>query len=169
MNATWNALVCWFVLREARIRVMGPSAASQMLNIVFEAEPTRSPALLASLHRALAAAVVRTSELHPNHLSLMRELRQRVGEPPQGIEVDDSARFSVRSPSSNPRSAAPRCAFWRSRPSSMAGSSNANAACSPKPTKRARSLRRSTTSNVCVERSSPAIRSPDAELLAAAS
>jgi hypothetical protein len=64
-----------------------------MLNIVFEAEPTPSPALLASLHRALAAAVVRTSELHPNHLSLMRELRQRVGDPPNDIEVDDTRAF----------------------------------------------------------------------------
>src|SRR6187402_1519404 len=32
INAIWNALVCWFVLREARIRVMGPSAASEMLS-----------------------------------------------------------------------------------------------------------------------------------------
>ncbi|MEO6599867.1 MAG: hypothetical protein ABIQ16_08355 [Polyangiaceae bacterium] len=93
INAAWNALVCWFVLREARIRVMGPSAAIQMLNIVFEAEPLPSPALLAALHRALAAAVVRTSELHPNHLSLMRELRQRVGEPPADFEVDDTSAF----------------------------------------------------------------------------
>jgi hypothetical protein len=94
VNAAWNGLVCWFVLREARIRVMGPSAASQMLNIVFEAAaPAPSPALLATLHRALAAAVVRTSELHPNHLSLMRELRTRVGEPPKGIEVDDTSAF----------------------------------------------------------------------------
>ena len=93
INAAWNALVCWFVLREARIRVMGPSAAIQMLNVVFEAQPSPSPALLASLHRALAAAVVRTSEMHPNHLSLMRELRLRVGEPPSDIEVDDTRAF----------------------------------------------------------------------------
>lgn len=93
INAAWNALVCWFVLREARIRVMGPSAASQMLSVVLQAEPTPSAALLATLHRALAAAVVRTSELHPNHLSLMRELRLRVGEPPKGIEVDDTRAF----------------------------------------------------------------------------
>ncbi len=93
VNAAWNALVCWFVLREARIRVMGPSAAIQMLNVVFEAEPAPSPALLASLHRALAAAVVRTTEMHPNHLSLMRELRTRVGQPPSDIEVDDTHAF----------------------------------------------------------------------------
>ena len=93
INAVWNALVCWFVLREARIRVMGPSAASEMLSVVFQAEPTPSAALLTAVHRALGAAVVRTSELHPNHVSLMRELRLRFGEPLAGVEVDDTRAF----------------------------------------------------------------------------
>ncbi len=93
VNAAWNALVCWFVLREARIRVMGPSAASQMLDVVFSVEPTPSAALLTTVHQAMGAAIVRTSELHPNHLTLMRELRQRFGEPPAGIEVDSSSAF----------------------------------------------------------------------------
>ncbi|HEY3254501.1 MAG TPA: hypothetical protein VGJ91_11145 [Polyangiaceae bacterium] len=93
INAIWNALVCWFVLREARIRVMGPSAANEMLNVIFEGESAPSPALLLALHQALGAAVVRTSELHPNHISLMRELRQRFGEPQAGVEVDDTHAF----------------------------------------------------------------------------
>jgi hypothetical protein len=93
INAVWNGAVCWFVLREARIRVMGPSAAAEMLNVIFEGQPAPSPALLTALHRALAAAVVRTSELHPNHISLMRELRQRFGQPPSGVEVDDTRAF----------------------------------------------------------------------------
>ena len=93
INALWNGLVCWFVLREARIRVMGPSAACEMLDIIFAAEPSTSPALYIALHRALGAAVVRTSELHPNHIALIRELRQRCGEPLEGVVVDDSAAF----------------------------------------------------------------------------
>lgn len=93
INAAWNALVCWFVLREARIRVMGPSAACEMLDVIFSGEPAPSRALLTSIHCALGAAVVRTSELHPNHISLMRELRLRFGEPPAGVEVDDTRAF----------------------------------------------------------------------------
>lgn len=93
INAIWNALVCWFVLREARIRVMGPSAASQMLDVIFRSEAAPSEALITALHRALGAAVVRTSELHPNHLALMHALRTRVGEPRSGVEVDDSHAF----------------------------------------------------------------------------
>lgn len=93
INALWNGLVCWFVLREARIRVMGPSAAGEMLDIVFAEQPPPGPRLVTALHRALGAAVVRTSELHPNHISLMAELRQRFGAPESGIQVDDSAAF----------------------------------------------------------------------------
>ena len=93
INAIWNALVCFFVLREARIRVMGPSAASEMLDVIFASEAAPSPALLTALHRALGAAVVRTSELHPNHISLMRELRQRFGEPHSDVEVADTRAF----------------------------------------------------------------------------
>jgi len=93
INAIWNALVCWFVLREARIRVMGPSAASEMLDVIFADERGPSPALLTTIHCAMGAAVVRTSELHPNHISLMRELRQRFGEPAAGVEVDDTRLF----------------------------------------------------------------------------
>src|SRR6187431_865166 len=93
INAIWNALVCFFVLREARIRVMGPSAASEMLDVIFASEAAPSPALLTALHRALGAAVVRTSELHPNHISLMRELRQRFGQPLAGVQVDDTRTF----------------------------------------------------------------------------
>ncbi len=93
INALWNGLVCWFVLREARIRVMGPSAASEMLDVIFSVEPTPSPQLLTTVHCALGAAVVRTTELHPNHLALIRELRLRFGEPPADVEVDDARAF----------------------------------------------------------------------------
>jgi len=93
INAAWNGLVCYFVLREARIRVMGPSAASEMLDIIFSASPSPSPALLASVHSALGAAVVRTSEMHPNHIALIRELRLRFGDPVAGVAVDDPSAF----------------------------------------------------------------------------
>jgi len=93
INAAWNGLVCWLVLREARIRVMGPSAASEMLDVVFQNEPSPSSALLAAVHGALGAAVVRTSELHPNHLALMHQVHVRFGAPPVGVQVDDSRAF----------------------------------------------------------------------------
>ncbi len=93
INALWNVATCWFVLREARICVMGPSAALEMTDVICEAGPSTSPALVAALHQALGAAVVSTTELHPNHVALMRALRARVGEPAPGVVLDESSAF----------------------------------------------------------------------------
>lgn len=92
VNAAWNALVCYSVLREARIRVMGPSAASEMLAAAVHGhEP--SPELVAVMHQALGSAVVRTRELHPNHAALIRVFRKRFGAPDRGVLQDDTRGF----------------------------------------------------------------------------
>jgi hypothetical protein len=93
INGLWNGLVCWSVLREARIRVMGPSAALDMLDAVLEQEPALSPALSTAIHRAVASAIVRTRELHPNHVAIVRAVRQRLGDPQAGLTLDDSDQF----------------------------------------------------------------------------
>lgn len=93
INGLWNGLVCWSVLREARIRVMGPSAALDMLGAVLENEPVPTPELAAAIHRAVGSAIVRTRELHPNHVAIVRAVRQRLGEPAEGLELDDSDVF----------------------------------------------------------------------------
>lgn len=93
INGLWNGLVCFSVLREARIRVMGPSAALEMLEAVLEGERPASAELCATLHRAVASAIVRTRELHPNHVAIVRVVRQRFGEPATGLELDDSDAF----------------------------------------------------------------------------
>ena len=93
INALWNGLVCWSVLREARIRVMGPSAALELLDAALENEPSPSPDLVAAIHHAVGSAIVRTRELHPNHVAMLRAARQRLGEPREGLELDDSQAF----------------------------------------------------------------------------
>ena len=93
INAVWNGLVCWAVLREARIRVMGPSAAVEMLDVVLEGESSPSPQLAAAIQHAVGSAVVRTRELHPNHVAILRAVRRRLGEPAPGLELDDSSAF----------------------------------------------------------------------------
>jgi hypothetical protein len=98
INGLWNGLVCWSVLREARIRVMGPSAAIEMLQTVLDGEPPPSLALSTAVHRAVSSAIVRTRELHPNHVAIVRAVRQRLGEPPEGLELDDSDVFLKQLP-----------------------------------------------------------------------
>lgn len=102
INGLWNGLVCWSVLREARIRVMGPSAALDMLSAVLENEPEPRLELATAIHRAVGSAIVRTRELHPNHVAIVRAVRQRLGEPPAGIELDDSDVFLKQLPELEP-------------------------------------------------------------------
>lgn len=70
-----------------------PSAALELLDAVFEQQPTSSPALMAAMHHAVGSAIVRTRDLHPNHVAMLRAVRQRLGEPPPGTALDDSGAF----------------------------------------------------------------------------
>jgi hypothetical protein len=72
---------------------MGPSAATEMLDAILEHEPEPSAALRVALHRAVGSAIVRTRELHPNHVAIVRAVRARLGNPPAGASLDDSEEF----------------------------------------------------------------------------
>jgi hypothetical protein len=78
ITAAWNAVVCWFILREARIRAMGPSAAREMIGLVWATAPadlddeTRHVAV-----RAVASCIVRTEDMHPNLAAVLREVIAR--------------------------------------------------------------------------------------------
>lgn len=69
-----------------------------MLDAVFEGVEHPNERLLVAVHQALGAAVVRTSELHPNHLALMRALRAKYGEPSKGVVLDEPSRFLASLP-----------------------------------------------------------------------
>lgn len=90
VTAIWNAVVCFLVVREARLRTMGPSAAVELVTHVLSDQP--SPAGRASAFRSVASAVVRTQDLHPNHHALLRVLVERLG-PVDFDDVDDARRF----------------------------------------------------------------------------
>lgn len=73
VTAFWNAAVAWRVVREARIRAMGPSAARALVD---ELRRHRTPDLAtqAVMLRAAAAMVTCKHELHPNLSALLRRL-----------------------------------------------------------------------------------------------
>lgn len=77
-TAAWNGIVCRLIIREARIRAMGPSAAKEMIDVILEAhgrelgEHARD-----CLMRAVASSIVRTEDLHPNLVALFREVAAR--------------------------------------------------------------------------------------------
>ena len=101
VTAAWNGLVCWFILREARIRAMGASAAREMVGSVFRAAGTPTPAQRDVVLRGVAATIVRTVDAHPNLLAVLDAVRDAVGStaapgapPPEGL--DDTAGFLSR-------------------------------------------------------------------------
>jgi hypothetical protein len=86
ITAAWNGVVCWLILREARIRAMGPSAASEMVSVVFDGVGELGELARAAVVRAVAASIVRTVDLHPNLVALLVEVRARV--PPRRVVGD---------------------------------------------------------------------------------
>jgi len=91
-TAAWNGIVCWIVLREAKIRVMGPSAARELVSAIFDQGITPSPEGRLALVRAVASSIVRTEDLHPNLHAVLVEVLRHVDDPlPEGI--DDSRVF----------------------------------------------------------------------------
>lgn len=79
ITALWNAAVCFLVVREARIRAMGPSAVRQLLDAAFARHPSPSAEARAVCVRAVASAIVHTEDMHPNHTAMLDEIVRHVG------------------------------------------------------------------------------------------
>lgn len=92
VTALWNGVVTAFVLREARIRALGPSAAKEVVAQLQPHLAGLSSQGREAVLRAVASAVVRTQSFHPNHLELYQALEQVAGGAPIP-EVDDPQRF----------------------------------------------------------------------------
>ncbi len=85
VTATWDAFVCRRVLREARLRALGRSAAHELVDTLVPAHVEPSALLREALFRAVATAVVRSADFHPNLVELFDALRERLGT----FELDD--------------------------------------------------------------------------------
>jgi len=87
VTAVWNAVVCHYVLREARLRILGPSAVVELLSNVLESRHITRMAWQVA-ERAVASAVVRTRDFHPNHVALIGALSRHA--PLSEIEQPDN-------------------------------------------------------------------------------
>lgn len=77
VSAFWNAWVSWQVIRQARIRALGPSFALDFVNKLLAERDDFSPEAKAEMMRAIAAVIVRTENLHPNLEYLLHILMNR--------------------------------------------------------------------------------------------
>lgn len=96
ITAAWDGVVCWLILREARIRAMGPSAATEMIASALGDAGELGTLARAAVVRAVAASIVRTVDLHPNLVALLEIVRARVGHdlsPEDTERLDDPRAF----------------------------------------------------------------------------
>ena len=93
VTAAWNGIVTFMVLREARIRAIGPSAAGELMELLFNQTPVLSAEGRLSAVRAVACAIVRTQDLHPNLVRLLTVVGERAGQAIGGAELDDVGQF----------------------------------------------------------------------------
>jgi len=79
VTAAWNAWVMWRVLRQARLRVMGPFAAGEYLDAIAPDPGSISAEGKLHLVQAVGVAVVRKRDMHPNLKALLVQTTQRLG------------------------------------------------------------------------------------------
>lgn len=90
--AFWNALIAWWVIKQARIRAMGPSAVKEYTEIIFREMGAIGEKAQIESFQAVGSAVVRSVDLHPNLIVLVEALEKKFGDPGK-IVMDDSHLF----------------------------------------------------------------------------
>lgn len=95
VTALWDGVVAWWVIRNARICAMGPSASNVAVARIAETHPDMPKASRHMLLRAAAVTVVRRTSLHPNLVAMLRELERFCGQVSEvsGAPIDDDAFF----------------------------------------------------------------------------
>jgi hypothetical protein len=92
VTALWNGLVVWWILRQARIRLLGPSAGEVMLAAALAGASGPSRALDEAALRAVGSVIVRKRDMHPNLAHALELVSARL-ETPDLPDIDDETRF----------------------------------------------------------------------------
>ncbi len=87
--AFWNAWVARSVMHEAKIRVLGPSAAVEISQTLKNYLPEMSQMGQISVLRAISGCILSTADLHPN-LELLFKQTIRYCNIPQNTELDNT-------------------------------------------------------------------------------
>lgn len=88
----WNGIVCWMVIREVKIRVLGPSAAMEIVQKISQLEVQLSEKGKLSLLRAIGSCIVRTADLHPNLVIMYRSFDEHINDSSNEV-IDDTHLF----------------------------------------------------------------------------
>jgi hypothetical protein len=87
--AVWNGLITWWVLREARIRMMGPVAVRDLCQHLGSMRDELSSAARKLLMKALAEVIIRSGDAHPNYVILLHDLFELLETAPDHVQHAD--------------------------------------------------------------------------------
>ena len=79
VTGAWDAWVAWRMVRQARIRALGPSACETLMRDILRGEGKVRREVLVAMQRAVASTIVRDRDVHPNLMALMRAIARRAG------------------------------------------------------------------------------------------
>ncbi|MEM9071992.1 MAG: hypothetical protein AAGE52_26030 [Myxococcota bacterium] len=102
VTALWDAITAWRIVREARLRAMGPSAAHELASALFEDRPPLSEGARVAALQAVGGSIVSTHDMHPNLLALLRAVEGHLGDS-AGYVLDDTKRFLEQLDSLDPK------------------------------------------------------------------
>ncbi len=92
VTGAWDAWVAWRMVRQARIRALGPSACETLMRDILRGEGKVRREVLVAMQRAVASTIVRDRDVHPNLMALMRAIARRAGRI-QVPDLDDTKAF----------------------------------------------------------------------------
>ncbi len=84
VTAFWDAWICYNILKEARLRAIGPSAIQERIQTYFPNPENLSEEFKAQVLRSVAYTIVSTENLHPNLAYLVVQLHEKLK--PQNLE-----------------------------------------------------------------------------------
>jgi hypothetical protein len=98
LYAVWNAVITWWICREARLRVFGPRAVEELVASLAQEPEISDPGFRDRLFDGVGELVMRGRDAHPNFVLVLSKLRETLGHTEDEIAVDwDKARQSLDS------------------------------------------------------------------------
>lgn len=92
VTGAWDAWVAWRMVRQARVRALGPSACETLLRDILRGQGKVRRDVLVTMQRAVATVIVRDRDVHPNLLALLRAIARRSGQS-KVPDIDDTQAF----------------------------------------------------------------------------
>ena len=98
ITAFWNAIVCWLVLKEVRVRALGPSMSMEFADMLLHDLSGVSLPAQETMLQAVGSIIVRSADPHPNLVYLLKHLSDRLHIVDKVEDLDDPQAFLDKLP-----------------------------------------------------------------------